>query len=164
MDKKLKPYVLTWIRVDCDSAEGGCYRFIGELMGFPLPPTPAFQSGSIMVRRVPGHPGTLDEIALDNIEGEPNKKPRFVHYATVKGSGQFPVDMLRYDSCAPVNFKLEFDSWGKRTRAVLTDPKLCDELIVADVSSDRRPHWTSARWSSFLWGIKELKTEALQSN
>ena len=44
--QELKPYVL--VRIQAND-----YAYIGQLIGFPLP------DQTIMVRRVPGHPGTL---------------------------------------------------------------------------------------------------------
>jgi len=137
------------VRVQMDG-----YAYIGEAMSFPTP------EGTLMVRRVIGHPGTLEEIPLDKVS--PAEKHKFVHYAAVAGSkySSFPVDMLRYDMAAPVNFKLIEEDGRVRTEI---DPSFgFEELVVATCTTNRRATaWCKERWSSFLWGLREIKTEAL---
>ena len=58
----------------------------------------------------------------------------------VEGSGQFPVDMLRYDSCAPWS---EGDSYSIATRH--------DHRRVALRRFSTSSGATSARWRSFGW-------------
>ena len=68
------------------------------------------------------------------------------------GSGEFPVDMLRYDGCYPrttedaCNLKLgELDRKGKRTV----------ELVMVVDSKDRMP--TERRWESFGWSVSDMR-------
>lgn len=60
------------------------------------------------------------------------------HFITVKGSGQFPFDMLRYDACIPAketdSYKLAED--GKR-------------FVVLKTLHYNAP--TIDRWRSFGW-------------
>jgi hypothetical protein len=75
----------------------------------------------------------------------------FLHEATVRGRGNFPVDMLRYDSCYP---KSESDSFvilrtlneDLRERVEVVIMKLADHALPSSV-------WTEARWESFGWEI-----------
>jgi hypothetical protein len=78
---------------------------------------------------------------------------KFVYVIEVEGRGDFPIDMLRYDQCAPV-----FPSDASR--------------IIADASQDVRGRRTvrlncysnsptPARWSSFGWAMKEIGKEKL---
>lgn len=146
MKSKLKPWMLVNVRYP----HGGCCP--GETVSFPTP------EGTIMVRRVPGMAGTMDEVPLDRISTLGVKRIT-IHYAAVAGPGNrlrggfFPVDMLRYDGAVPVNFSIDEEG-----RAV---PEIeGDELIVANVSTvSRRAFWTKDRWGSFLWSLREIKSE-----
>ena len=64
----------------------------------------------------------------------------YYHKATIKGHGAFPLDMLRYDSCSPERQQdvtamrnEEFEGFSVQVAAI----------------SDRKEHWTVARWESF---------------
>lgn len=149
---KLKPYMLVAV-----SMEDGRYNVIGQTMSFSTP------ENTIMVRMVPGHPGTLQEIPLTRIYSVGTRRYRQVSYATVKGVGSFPEDMLRYDNAVPVNFKIERDDW--RTKAIIDPAFGSDELIIATVcESGRRNDFCDARWASFLWSVKRLKTETISGD
>jgi hypothetical protein len=123
------------------------YQHFGEILSRPTP------EDTYMVRMVPGDPGTLREVPSEQLAVRPEQHSvKYVHYAAVNGHGAFPVDMLRYDHCAPLNFDPEtgeFTSFG------------FDERIVARASGSRHPGWTTARWASFSWGLRELKTEKI---
>lgn len=160
------------------------YNYFGEVMSFPIPPDrekaaeraeaegrDAFLAGivagpTVMVRRVPGHPGTLEELPIACLEFDARyAKHKWVHYAQVAGGGQFPVDMLRYDCAAPVNFDLVEKFPGYIKGEPNADMGLAG-LVVAKLSPHRDPHhpavWTPERWGSFLWWISALKTERLE--
>lgn len=154
MKTKFAPYQLVEVTVEDKHAEQGKRMFVGEVMSFPTP------EDTIMVRRIPGHPGTLMELPITQLS-IPSRKYRYVHYATVAGNGSFPVDMLRYDSCVPVNFMLEDNYIGPKARL---DPAMStpgDDFLVADVSEHRLPRFTTERWRSFMWFVKELRTERI---
>lgn len=68
---------------------------------------------------------------------------------TVSGTGDFPVDMLRYDRCTPEH---ETDS-GLIARSFA--PLYSEKLQINLLYVDREP--TEARWKSFSWEI--VKTE-----
>lgn len=63
----------------------------------------------------------------------------------VKGSGQFPLDMLRYDHCWPRTLsdsaKMDKD-WG-------------GELRTIELLADKPRAWvpTVGRWHSFTWDV-----------
>lgn len=143
-----KPYQLAYV-------QAGDYQYIGQVMSRETP------DGTYMVRRAPGHPGTLDEVSADKLATLHTGKQVFVHYAIVAGRGSFPIDMLRYDQAAPVNFTLDRShAGGAGCKAVLLDG-MGDDLIIAQTSTSIRPNWTSARWSSFLWSVRPLQSERL---
>lgn len=78
---------------------------------------------------------------------------------TVEGSGQFPVDMLRYDGCYPATERedvlaIAAHTYGEKRRVV---------LIVRPLKGDKFVNLTPARWASFGWrfvGIGELRDAA----
>lgn len=133
------------------------YRHYGEVMSFPIPnAASALADPTIMVRMVPGHPGTLREVPVESL-CMADSKPKYTHYAKVKGFGQFPVDMLRYDFAAPLNFTIRKEWTGYR--AGDPDPTFgFDCLVVASASRERRTRWTPERWKSFIWRIEEIGT------
>lgn len=145
---RIRPY--TFIDVN-----EGDYHYIGQVMSFVTP------DQTVMVRRVPGHSGTLVEQPMSKLR-ETARKPKYVHYAAVSGRSSFPVDMLRYDDAAPLNFSFVESDSGRVTCEI--DPAFgFDELIVATVSDTKRwpPAWTPERWRSFMWSIREVKTEQI---
>jgi hypothetical protein len=64
---------------------------------------------------------------------------------TVRGNGQFPVDMLRYDRCWPASeqdsYKMSRD-WAEGVR---------DVVLLTD--HDRIWQPTVGRWRSFTWEV-----------
>ena len=111
---------------------------------------------TIMVRTVPDDPTTMIEVPLDRIR-KPNRiKPKFVKYArVVPGLGSFPVDMLRYDQCVPVNFALD-----ENDRVVPQE----DDLIIAKCVASNLDQYHPDRWRSFLWAIEPMKVLKLSSH
>ena len=64
---------------------------------------------------------------------------------TVEGSGEFPLDMLRYDRCWPAtqNDAIQINAhMGRRTVTLATGQR----------STASYP--TVARWESFLWRVQ----------
>jgi hypothetical protein len=143
---RLKPYLLVMVEGD----EG--HRYIGQTMTFPLP------EGTIMVRRVPGHAGTLIELPVSALKVLPNQeRRRFVQYAKVSGHGSFPWDMLRRENAVPVNFDpetLEIDPAFKIT-VLLGD----DARLIAKVTDGHTALWNYERWRSFGWEVEHIITE-----
>jgi hypothetical protein len=77
---------------------------------------------------------------------------QYAHTITVKGSGQFPVDMLRYDCCWPIT---ESDS-----HQIMLNPN--DDPAYFNVREVRltrmaHRHWqpTEGRWKSFTWEVTD---------
>jgi hypothetical protein len=68
-----------------------------------------------------------------------SEKPRFMYEYWVTGWGEFPVDMLRHDSCWPATGEDAFRMVDHR-----------DERSVK-IRSYRFP--TIGRWSSFSWSV-----------
>jgi hypothetical protein len=148
MNMKYKPFQL--VRVQEDG-----YHYIGEVMSYVTP------SHTLMVRRVPGHPGTLEEQGIEKLTpSDLNPRTARVHYAAVAGGGSFPIDMLRYDSCAPVNFRVNADTFNRP----VADPSFgIEDLLVARCCAPNIRPWTADRWASFCWGIRLVRTERLGS-
>ncbi len=76
---------------------------------------------------------------------------------TVEGSGHFPIDMLRYDSCFPAS---EPDAHMIER---INNPTKRSDLALhrVDVSTlrDHRTHatiHTPARWESFGWKVVDM--------
>jgi hypothetical protein len=76
-------------------------------------------------------------------------------YAIIQGRGEFPVDMLRYDSCYPNSERdsslitSTFDSWTKTPR---------ERWSICVKSASENP-WTFGRWSSFGVNIIDVPRE-----
>jgi hypothetical protein len=69
---------------------------------------------------------------------------------TVMGKLPFPLDMLRYDRCYPV----DGDSAAAIARSLDRDNRDTPrETYQVTLISDNPP--TSGRWASFLWHVKE---------
>lgn len=68
-----------------------------------------------------------------------------VRYSVI-GSGQFPVDMLRYDNAIPA----KEDDAGKIAPSRWADSSAFDERTV-ELKSEFYP--TEGRWESFGWSI-----------
>lgn len=131
----------------------GDFRHFGQVLSRRTP------TGTFMVRTVPGHPGTLLE--LPEVQLTPtDARVKWIHYAEVQGplknprSFNFPVDMLRYDYAAPVNFNLE-------TGEIVPNFGFGEKLIVAKGTTTRHPNWTVDRWRSFVWSCKHVTTTPL---
>ena len=70
-----------------------------------------------------------------------SERPKVLYEYSVRGDGQFPIDMLRYDSCWPATQ----DDVANIT--YLANAK--DHIIK--LRSYREP--TEARWESFRWKV-----------
>lgn len=142
MKTELKPYDLVLVKRDA-------YSHIGQVISRPMEKT-------IMVRLVPDDPTTIVELPLSCLQ-RTLYKYKWVQYAEVRGSFCFPIDMLRYDKAAPVNFYIDDDG------AMLKDE--CSEdkaFIIGRAVTRKSQEWTVARWSSFCWSLKELRTLKLE--
>lgn len=71
-----------------------------------------------------------------------------LHYFVVEGTGTFPVDMLRYDSCWPL-----YESGAKSAYNILTPESLKDRAQPRQVALMSRKPPMRARWQSFGWDI-----------
>lgn len=154
--KSFKPHEFVFVTEQSDSVECGAHTYIGEVMSVGIP------MHTLMVRRVPGHPRTLVQLPVGKLQHlRKDQRPLHVHYARVAGIGQFPVDMLRYDQCVPVNFKLVPDSWGKHTKPEIDLSFGFGNALVVARAVRRGEPWTVGRWNSFLWSIKPINAEKL---
>jgi len=130
--KTLKPFELALVPI-------GDATIIGQIMSKPTP------EGTIMVRRVPGIAGTLEELPISGIEPmipSNQKKFKYLHVATIGSFFKlFPDDMLRYDSCSIIE-------------KVVREPNV---WIVGKLTSNRKNPWTEDRWNSFTCSIRKAK-------
>lgn len=154
---KYKPYMLVEVTVDDQHVEMGKRHFIGEVMSYESP------EHTIMVRTVPGHPGTLIEVPVSALRITSGKW-RYVQYAIVtnrapKGLGAFATDMLRYDSCVPVNFHLTESFVGPKVEM----DKGCEDqqMLVARVTPHQESGWTIGRWRSMGWDLEHMNRELI---
>lgn len=153
---KLRPYMLFMITLPCEHTQSGQRQFVGQTISYPFHSNGTDEE-HIMVRAVPDHPGTLIDVPVSAL-GQPCARYKYVQYAVVNsrivlkdrpGYRQcFPMDMLRYDSCTPVNFTIEEHFTGPK--ATLT-PDCGSDFMVADVTLSPAPHWSVDRWRSFGW-------------
>lgn len=79
--------------------------------------------------------------------------------AEVKGSGNFPVDMLRYDGCYPHRSE---DAIEIGISIGVREAKRPGEGYSVQVSRQRKTkaeaeNWTVGRWASFGWTLKVLR-------
>lgn len=74
---------------------------------------------------------------------------KYLHEATFKGRGYFPVDMLRYDSCWPAT--------QEDASHLVIDIRVKDDTVITVRRwSDKRGSaeaWTPKRWESFGWKL-----------
>lgn len=145
----LKPYLLVAVAKPIDMYLH--HHFIGQTMGFPLP------NNQIMIRTVPGHPGTLIEINRAFLTVLPDQKlRRWVHYARVVALGpyitSFPTGMLYREHAMPVTFNPDT---GERTE---------EQDLIAKVSENRSPYWNLDRWRSFSRTLEHVLTERAMGN
>lgn len=78
------------------------------------------------------------------------------HFAIVRTSGAFPLDMLRYDLCHPVE---EIDS---RKIEQSLNPMIEAQAIavlVARFTESAEPRWGYDRWASYRCEIEEVNSE-----
>lgn len=150
----MRPHELVLVQMDG-------YQYIGETISYPTP------DEIIMVRRAPGDPATLEEVSTNRVSPLLDKKRRttwWVHYARVSGSGSFPVDMLRYERAAPVNFRLVprgrgIPSFLAERTDLTRGLAALDGLFVASLHEQKNaPYaWTPERWASFGWSCIPVK-------
>ena len=159
MQSIFKPYQFVLVKVADPFVEMKQRTFIGETMSMPTP------DATIMVRRVVGHPGTLIEVPVASLTLQKGMNRCWVHYARVNGVRPnglgFATDMLRYDTCVPVNFTYGRTSdFNPNAKIIEIDPAFGWAFpVVAQASRSMRPQWTVERWHSFFNSIVPLKTE-----
>ena len=75
---------------------------------------------------------------------------------TVTGQSIFPLDMLRYDACYPVNG----NAVGEIAASFITTERLARRNAKKDFKV-RLKTWiappTTDRWNSFHWSIEDIK-------
>lgn len=147
-------YSLAWVREQHPVL--GTLSYCGQVLSLRTP------NGTRMVRRVPGHPGSLCEVpesALDALTAiEVRQECTHVGYAVVEGRGAFPVDMLRYEPCVPANFTLHPDTLRVQVAEMRGARHFGADLpLVAAVCGAFGPHWTPERWESFGWRVRPLR-------
>lgn len=143
------------------------YHHVCEVLSFPFVDEDNVER--IMVRRVPGIEVTLEKVPTTWLTPA-QAKYKYIHFAKVWGTGYFPVDMLRYDACAPMNFDVVTRDESPYIATLLIGgmaeklfgPEFTDAFIVAHATVTKPVFWTGARWESFGWHIEPIKTIALK--
>lgn len=149
----LKPYQLVQVTRRIDGTE---FQWVGQTMSFPTP------GETIMVRKVPGHPGTLEELKTEQVQVLLSQtRRRWVHYAVVKPHKElgpladlltsFPMDMLRRERAVAVTFDPE------------TNTRQEEQYLIAKVGEVKKPNWNTERWKSFGWELKEVRSERVEA-
>jgi len=80
----------------------------------------------------------------------------FMHRFIVEGSGIFPVDMLRYNSCWPTYSEDVFAIMMDHTDPEYLEPRKA--TISAIASKGWKP--TEGRWASFGWRVIDHKVRS----
>lgn len=119
------------------------YAHFGEVISRRTP------KDTYLVRMVPGHSGTLLELPATSLQLS-TARVRWVHYAQVSGLGTFPIDMLRREHAAALNFDPE-------TLEIVPNFGF-GSLIIATASAHRKSAWNHLRWSSFNWQCRHMRT------
>jgi hypothetical protein len=88
---------------------------------------------------------SIGEQAITERKLDADERPRKIYTATFKGSGAFPLDMLRYDRCWPRNSDQIPDM------ALQHFSRRFLETRTVTVSSYQP--FTIARWRSFGWDV-----------
>ena len=81
---------------------------------------------------------------------------RVIHRFIVKGTGSFPIDMLRYDQCFPDDQEsaAKIANSVYHSRMATQDGEIC-------LAAWRLIGWepTKKRWESFLWKVVEIRSQ-----
>ena len=154
MKREFKPHDILSLRVKLGGSDWVTYV---EAISYP------FGEGKdeeINVRMIPGDPCSMKTVSTaDLVRHVEPPKSLWVQFGEVRGSGQFPWDMLRYDRCWPVNFDLSFDDHGRCSIEMKSHLDLEDDgrnrLFIARVADTKKAAstWTYGRWGSFLWSV-----------
>jgi hypothetical protein len=80
---------------------------------------------------------------------ELGEKQKYIHIAKVKGIGDFPFDMLRYDACFPAESEDAGAMYHYANREMRT--------VYVKAFSESKAHWpfTPKRWESFGWSCSK---------
>ena len=95
---------------------------------------------------------------------ETHERPKYRSFAVVMGTGEFPYDMLRYDSCHPWR---ETDSSAMRNdlfdpQAEISAGQETRWVVVVREHVDSAPRWTPGRWKSMGWTLVESTPEEIR--
>lgn len=162
--KEFKPHSIVVVQ-----QEG--YKHYGEIASPRV--AAALQDNGIVkpayynVLRVPGERATVEEVPERRIEMPSTVRRSFrVHYAAVSSRfarrphAGFPVDMLRYDFAAPLNFHLVDDQVTGGVTCVLDKgfEEWGADLVIASCTQRVNGAWTADRWDSFMWSVQPLRS------
>lgn len=82
---------------------------------------------------------------------------------TVSGRGQFPIDMLRYDTCFPVNpesVSVIYDCCSNHDLNALHNTEPVKVRLARYVDS-KVTQPTIDRWRSFGWNVLDISTSKM---
>lgn len=75
-------------------------------------------------------------------------------YAVVSGHGEFPIDMLRYDSCYPSS---------ERDANAADDHGFRSVMVTRRIDGGYPAHFTNDRWASFGWDVHLTTTSSAEA-
>lgn len=154
---KLKPFQLVRVIEDLPGTTIGQLRYIGQTVSFPT------ADETIVIRRVPNLASTARILPVTSVQSLILEPPQhYVHYATVAGSGPFPVDMLRYCGVVPVNFDI-IEEGGLTVAKPYSSDKDYVLVIALINSTAHTPFFSEERWNSFNWSIRREATRLIVS-
>ena len=80
----------------------------------------------------------------------------YKHFALIRTAESFPLDMLRYDLCFPVE---EIDARAiERSLNPMIDAAQI-EVLVARFTESAEPRWGYDRWASYRCEVEEVGSE-----
>ena len=77
---------------------------------------------------------------------------KYIHIAEVRGSGAFPLDMLRYDACWPTHQEDVLNIGTTLGRNAKERTVSVSTITTHRITKDAIP-FTEGRWRSFGWTL-----------
>ena len=83
---------------------------------------------------------------------------KFNQVIEVKGKGEFPVDMLRYDRCYPYTGEDSNNMAIRMDRSIITEDHEDVTIRLSRYVGGKKDEPTYKRWASFLWEARVIET------
>ena len=106
-----------------------------------------------MFTRIDTEPvGTWPDSPQYCVERSTASERTYVFRFSVIGKGEFPFDMLRYDSCCPADGD-SVSNLNPDTGTVISGRGAARKVTLRTVKGDKRWRPTYKRWASFGWVV-----------